>query len=103
MNYLQKFKPKPKIRIEEPKKDQNTQIAITIRKKPKHVERKRKPSCLDCIDGKLIKTDDNFKGKTEVYCYMWDLIVHPRQARICPRFCPRSGEKDGGRRRSRRV
>ncbi|MEM0503320.1 MAG: hypothetical protein QXT58_01270 [Archaeoglobaceae archaeon] len=103
MNHLQNFKPKPKlrfeekpkIRIQESKKDQNTQIAITIKKKLKRVERKKKPSCLDCIDGKLVKTEEGFRGKTDVHCYTWNLIVHPRQARICPRFCPRSGGKSG--------
>ncbi|MEM3505292.1 MAG: hypothetical protein QW532_03585 [Archaeoglobaceae archaeon] len=90
------FKPKPKIRFLESKKEQNTQIAITIKKKPKRVERKRKPSCLDCIDGKLIKSDEGFRGKTNVYCYVFNFIVHPRQARICSRFAPRGGK--GGRR-----
>ncbi|MCR8454636.1 MAG: hypothetical protein NDP13_06590 [Crenarchaeota archaeon] len=95
------FKPKLKIRVPESKKEQNTQISITIKKKSKRVERKRKPSCLDCIDGKLIKSDEGFRGKTDVHCYTWNLIVHPRQARICPCFCPRGG-KDG-RKRSRSV
>ncbi|MEM3895980.1 MAG: hypothetical protein QW763_01790 [Archaeoglobaceae archaeon] len=95
------FKPKPKIRVQESKKEQNTQISITIKKKPKRVEKKKKPSCLDCIDGKLVKTEEGFRGKTSVYCYVWNLIVHPHQARICPRFCSRSGE-DGRKRKVRR-
>jgi len=90
------FKPKPKIKVQESKKEQNTQISITIKKKPKRVERKKKPSCLDCIDGKLIKSDEGFRGKTNVYCYAFNFIVHPRQARICSRFAPRGGK--GGRR-----
>jgi len=77
---------------------------MKIKKKLKHTwKKKRKQSCLDCIDEKLVKTEEGFRGKTDVYCYVWNLIVHPRQARICPHFCPRSGEKDGGRKRSRRV
>ncbi|MEM4566578.1 MAG: hypothetical protein QXD49_08290 [Archaeoglobaceae archaeon] len=84
------FKPKPKIRFPESKKEQ---ISITIKKKSKSVwKKKQKPSCLDCIDGKLIKSDEGFRGKTNVYCYAFNFIVHPRQARICSRFAPRGGK-----------
>lgn len=83
------FKPKPKIKVEV---RQAPQIVVILKKNDKLVgkerRRKKRLQCINCIDAKLIQSD-GFNGKTQIYCYAWDTVVHGRQAKICSKFAPR--------------